>query len=307
MKIPQPFHAGEISVQTELAERDIAIRNGQLYEDSINERAHDFVSQQSFLILSYVQNSEHIPMTIIFGKPGFILVNNSGKEILISLEMHSNQNQDPVLRRLTENSKIGALVIEFATRRRLRINGHVKKYNGKEIILTVDESYPNCPMYIQKRSIDFNMQNSSATESLEEGKKLEDRHFELIKQADTFFVSSMNPKGHADASHRGGNSGFIQILANGDLRIPDYRGNSLYNTFGNFKLNPSAGILFWDFEKSKFLHLYGDVTLDFNHSEELIETGGTGRWWIFKTKSWEMQTVKVPFKIRFQGYSPFNP
>jgi hypothetical protein len=307
MKIRQPFHSGEISIQTEVNERSIALSNGSLYEDAVILPAHSFLTRQFFFVLSLVEDLEHIPITVIYGEPGFISINNSGEEVTLSLKSHSNQNQDPVLRHLIEGSRVGGLAIELSTRRRLRINGHIKKYDAHEVIITVDESYPNCPMYIQKRTMELQAPTGTTQETHESGQTLQPHHLDLIIKSDTFFVSSMNPQGHADASHRGGNPGFVEVLENGDLKIPDYPGNSLFNTFGNLKLNPHAGLIFWNFERAEFLHLYGSVQLDFHLDEKTADTGGTGRWWIFTTQAWESQTVNLPFKIHFQSYSSYNP
>ncbi len=307
MKIAQPFHAGEILLQKELNERDAAILNGRLCEDVVIAAAHQFLIQQPFIVLSASQTPERIPVTIIYGEPGFISIQESGKKITISLTKHQNRIHDPVLRILGQGTRVGALVIDLSTRRRLRVNGRIESISDDEISLIVDESYPNCPKYIQKRSIEYHKDVSTKAELIERGEKLQNNHLALIRSADTFFVSSLNPSGHADASHRGGPSGFIQILDNGDLRIPDYAGNKLFNTFGNFKLNPYAGIVIWDFEKAEFLHLIGKVNFDFRGVDEKNETGGTGRWWVFTPLYWEWQRVNIPFQFQLQEISPFNP
>jgi hypothetical protein len=39
-------------------------------------------------------------------------------------------------------------------------------------------------------------------------------------------VGSSNRTGELDASHRAGNPGFVEVLDEGNLRVPDYEGNS---------------------------------------------------------------------------------
>lgn len=303
----QPFHEGEIQVQEALQDRDVAILNGRLFEDAVIPAAHRFLGQQVFLVLSASNTHDHIPVTIVYGVPGFISIEESGKRISISITSHVNQNQDPVLRILHLGTRVGALAIDLATRRRLRINGHVESVTADVIVMIVDESYPNCPKYIQKRVIDDARPCAPADYRIAQGTSLLAAHLQLITTADTFFVSSLNPNGHADTSHRGGPRGFIRILDNGDLRIPDYQGNRLYNTFGNFQLNPYAGIVIWDFDNSGFLHLHGEVKFDFAGLDEVNETGGTGRWWVFTPQSWVWQRVAIPFQIRFEEFSPYLP
>ena len=65
-----------------------------------------------------------------------------------------------------------------------------------------------------------------------------------------------------DASHRGGDRGFVQIINENQLRFPDYAGNNHYNTIGNLVLDPRAGYLFIDFESGSLLQLTGTVSID---------------------------------------------
>ncbi len=112
-----------------------------------------------------------------------------------------------------------------------------------------------------------------------------------------------------DASHRGGAKGFVEILENGTLKIPDYKGNSMYNTLGNFLLNPRAGLLFIDFQAGITLQLSGTASLLFNQSagEDLQKTTGTGRYWLFETKEWILTEQHHQADWEFIDFSPFNP
>ncbi len=82
-----------------------------------------------------------------------------------------------------------------------------------------------------------------------------------ITQADTFFIASYHPEKGADASHRGGNPGFIRIINPDRLMFPDYTGNNLFQTFGNLTVNPHAGLLFIDFDRSYTLQLTGTAEI----------------------------------------------
>ena len=308
MKIQQPFHIGEIEVQELVGERDAAILNGRLYEDSIMVPAHKFLSQLSFLVISSEAEDSSLPISFLFGPPGFLQALDNGKRLAISLASHDNLDIDPALKVLRDGKRIGALAIDLSTRKRLRINGKVTNFTNEQLVIEVDESYPNCPKYIQKRTLEIaeNQQRKSIGE-ITQGSILTSQIQDLIRKADTFFVSSLNPTGHADASHRGGLPGFINIIDENRLAIPDYAGNSLFNTFGNFKINSQAGIVVWDFEQSAFLHLFGHAELNLHSKNNFGPTGGTGRWWYFQPKAWIHQKVNLPFIIKFHENSPFNP
>lgn len=66
------------------------------------------------------------------------------------------------------------------------------------------------------------------------GSVLDEVRARRVERADTLFVTSRHPVRGADVSHRGGAPGFVLVVDAKRLRIPDYRGNSMFNTFGNF-------------------------------------------------------------------------
>ncbi|MDX2674978.1 pyridoxamine 5'-phosphate oxidase family protein [Streptomyces sp. NY05-11A] len=75
--------------------------------------------------------------------------------------------------------------------------------------------------------------------------------------ADTFFIAGHSPDHGADASHRGGEPGFVTVHGARRLSWPDYVGNSFYMTLGNLHLNGSCGLLFLDWEQGHTLQLTG--------------------------------------------------
>jgi hypothetical protein len=77
-----------------------------------------------------------------------------------------------------------------------------------------------------------------------------------LRGADTFFIATVNPGHGADASHRGGMPGFIEVEAD-RLVWPDYAGNMMYNTLGNIAVDPRAGLLVPDFSSGSLLQLTG--------------------------------------------------
>ncbi|WP_439498467.1 pyridoxamine 5'-phosphate oxidase family protein [Bosea sp. (in: a-proteobacteria)] len=57
-------------------------------------------------------------------------------------------------------------------------------------------------------------------------------------------VASSDADGRADASPRGDAPGFVRILDDSTLLIPDRRGNNRVDTFGNLLASPGVGLLF---------------------------------------------------------------
>lgn len=83
----------------------------------------------------------------------------------------------------------------------------------------------------------------------------------LIGAAAMVFVASADADGQPDCSYKGGMPGFIRVLDERTLCLPDYDGNGMYRTWGNVLVNPRVGLLFLDFERGKRLRVNGRATL----------------------------------------------
>lgn len=297
-----PYHSGEREIQNFLKETSLADVNGLNYRDWILPNFVEFLSNQNLFVLSTAEPSGEIPITILWGRPGFIKTSEDGRRLIIALDPQLNSPNNPVLRSLELNQCCGGLAIEFPTRSRLRVNGHIVELTSHQFCIEIDESYVQCSKYIKKGNLTPTNFPEKLVSDTRFGNVLTSEIKKIITSADTFFVSSFNPQGHADASHRGGNPGFIKIENDHELIIPDFRGNSMYNTLGNFKLNPQAGLVFFDTNQSSLLHLHGRVTLDIMAPEErprsFLITGETGRFWHFKVHSWEL--IKANYSLIFK-------
>jgi ferredoxin-NADP reductase len=70
-----------------------------------------------------------------------------------------------------------------------------------------------------------------------------------------------------DASHRGGDPGFVRVEGPRRLVFPDYAGNKHFNTLGNLLLDPRAGLLFVDFERGSLVQMTGHASIDWDSPE----------------------------------------
>lgn len=83
----------------------------------------------------------------------------------------------------------------------------------------------------------------------------EDRAF--IQRCPMFFIATADAQGQPDCSYKGGLPGFVRVLDDHTLALPDYDGNGMYRTWGNVRVNPQVGLLFLDFEQPKRLRVNG--------------------------------------------------
>ncbi len=162
-----------------------------------------------------------------------------------------------------EGDAIGLLGIELHTRRRNRVNGIIGPSDNYAIHFDVDQSFGNCPRYIQLRDYEFVRDPRELfTGNIEEKAEIDATARRMIEAADMFFVASYverESRRQVDVSSRGGNPGFVRVADDGTLTIPDFAGNLFFATLGNILINGKAGLLFVDFETGDVLQMTGDA------------------------------------------------
>lgn len=301
------FHDGELEVQKMAGEVEMANNNKKLITPFIVKGAINFVEKQPMAIVGSRNPEGELWASILIGNFGFLKVTDPTNIVFDTDKLVSNP-EDIFYANITNDNQIGSLFIELDSRKRLRVNGTVN-IAGSKIELSVEHSYPNCPKYIQRRVISMPEYFEKTQSKSTTGTTLTEEAINWISNADTFFVASAALDGRLDASHRGGNPGFVQITEDGSLKIPDYPGASYFNTFGNVLQNPKVGMLFIDFEKRETLQLTGTASLLFEQTSEddLLRTKGTGRFWLFKQTKWIHTVEHHRVGWNFLDYSPFNP
>lgn len=306
MRIETPYHEGERSVQERAGERAIADGNGRVIGTTVPAPALGFISQQPMAVLASVDRQHRPWASLLFGLPGFLQA-ASPERLTADLSRAWPQPHDPFWTNIRSDPRFGMLLVELVTRRRLRINGRAT-LDSEGLDLRVERAYPNCPKYIQRRHLA--KRPAARVEKLPEpirGTSLTPDQRRLVGGADTLFVASMHPEDGADASHRGGKPGFVQVLDATTLRIPDYPGNSMYNTLGNFTTFPRGGLIIPDFGGQRTLQLVGEVAIRWDLGDPAGVTGGTGRFWDFVIT----ESLELPLPVRatweLLDASPFNP
>ncbi|MBL6445996.1 pyridoxamine 5'-phosphate oxidase family protein [Fulvivirga sp. 29W222] len=301
------FHQGEKEIQKRVGEQAVADRNGRAISNTITRGAFNFIEKQPMAVVSSADNKGQVWVSLLVGDFGFVTVPNAKALTIHKSRIYSDAN-DIFFQNLESNVNVGSLFIELDTRRRFRING-VASLHGDKIDVTVEEAYPNCPKYIQQRVISSRENFGQVKVEKAKETSLTHDHINWIKASDTLFVGSQSNNSRFDASHRGGNPGFVDVLDEKTLKIPDYKGNGMYNTLGNFVQNPNAGLLFIDFQNQRTLQLTGtaEIMFDPTGEQDLVKTTGTGRYWLFRVKESIVTTNHHHVNWELMSYSPFNP
>ncbi len=308
MRMDNPFHEGELQVQERAGELEEGRRNGAVLADSIMPRALKFVAQQPMVVFGSVDDQKNVWASVLFGQQGFATAPDE-RRVEFDLSRASINEYDTFWSNIQAEPRVGALFLEMTTRRRLRINGAATRPSLNQLVLQVTECYPNCPKYIQRRQ--FRVKSASDVVSPPRGiligQSLEVRQSALISTSDTFFVASAHLQRGADASHRGGPPGFVEVVDEQTLRVPDYVGNSMFNTLGNLAVNPRAGLVFIDFERNRTLQLTGRAEIQWDREDAAGRTGGTQRFWDFRIDRWRESQTHAGLRWEFIDYSPHNP
>jgi hypothetical protein len=259
-----PFHEGEKALQARAGVRERAEQGGRrMIRDHMPAEHRELFEKLPWLLVGSVDASGQPWASVLAGPPGFVRTPDDRTMRVGALP----GGGDPLRANLAEGAPLGLLGIEPHTRRRNRMNGSVVELDDRSFGVRVEQSFGNCPKYIHPREARWSAERSAAGPGVPqgEGALLSPAAQGLIALADTFFIASASPHARAnggahgvDVSHRGLERGTLHLTAQGGahvLTVPDYRGNSLFNTLGNLALLPRAGLLFVDTERGDTLQL----------------------------------------------------
>ncbi|MDF2651287.1 MAG: pyridoxamine 5-phosphate oxidase, partial [Paenibacillus sp.] len=246
------YHEGELTIQSLTGEGAIATQNAKMISSHFSKGIINFLKTQQFAVLSSTDRTGNVWVTFVTGEPGLAEVLDEQRMVIRAGLIED----DPLASELEEQKQIGLLIIDTSRRIRLRING-IARIENEQLTVKAHQIYGNCPKYIQKRSFLPEKDVIRRLKSEQRSQVLNQRQQEWITHADTFYIGSVSDGGQMDASHRGGNPGFVQVVNEKTLVFPDYFGNSMYNTLGNIYSNPSSGLLFIDYDHGHSLHLTG--------------------------------------------------
>lgn len=289
-------HPGELDVQARAGVHGTAHGSAAVVND-IPAIARQFLLEQRMIVVSAAHGGG-VWTTILVGEPGFI---QTREDSTVQVESHLPP-EDPLYGAFDAPREIGMIAIEPETRRRMRINGRAK-LQGDLLTVQADQVFGNCPKYIQTRRGRLVDQDHATTRSA--GSALSEAQRAWVASADTFFVGTTAAELGSDASHRGGNPGFIEVTSE-RLTWPDYVGNSMYMTLGNLEVDPRAGLLFVDFEHGHTLHLSGTAKVDWDRGRA-SQWPGAQRVVDFDITRLVQLDHRVALRWELERLSRFNP
>ncbi len=271
-----PFHPGEHEVQERMGVRDIEDWARKVVRPFMPDEHRDFHTALPFFVAAARDHQERPWATLLTGPEGFVTSPDPETLVMAATPFAG----DALEGALSSGVHLGLLGIELASRRRNRINGRVHQNDSGHLVFSVDQAFGNCPQYIRERA--WRRVDETPAGGPVRGRRLTPTQTSWISSADTFFIASghdgegESPTLGMDASHRGGEPGFVEVVSETRLQFPDFAGNNHFNTIGNLVLDPRAGFLFVDFVSGSLLQLTGRATIDWE-SEAVAAIPGARR------------------------------
>jgi predicted pyridoxine 5'-phosphate oxidase superfamily flavin-nucleotide-binding protein len=303
-----PFHTGEVKLQ---ALYGVDQRLGQIghsvIRDHMPEQHRELFEKLPTLLVGAVDAQGQPWATMLAGAPGFIRTPDAHTLQAAALPAEA----DPVAPLLAEGAPVGLLGLEPHTRRRNRMNGRIASVDPSGFAVAVQQSFGNCPKYIQAREPQWVTRAPGPAQAI--GARLPAAARALVENADTLFIASASAarmgsgrSDGVDVSHRGGLPGFVRLDAEDGatlLTIPDYLGNFFFNTLGNLIAWRRAGLLFSNPDRGDVLQLAVETTLvleggdiaRYPGAQRLLQARVLGGWW---------RPAALPLRWSTAGYSP---
>lgn len=249
------FHEGELAVQARAGVVAQAARlgRGMLAAPDLNGSIGTFLSVREFAVVTARGDDGRLWTSPLHARAGFLEAHDRTLKIAVRPDPG-----DP-LHGLAVGRPIGMLAIDFASRRRVRVNGTVSDVTADGLTVDVDQAFGNCPRYIQPRDLSP-ARPSAPPDGFTRSDTISPSNAAVITRADTFFLGTEHPTRGVDASHRGGPPGFVRVEGN-RLWWPDYPGNNMFNSLGNIAVDPAAAVLFIDFATGATVAISGTAAV----------------------------------------------
>ena len=304
--VRSPWHAGELAAQARVG---VSERMAQVGPRTIRPFMPDqhrlFFASLPFLVVGSVDQEGWPWASLLSGAPGFVTSPDPTTLHVAAWPLPG----DPLAGVLAPSAAVGLLGIELPTRRRNRANGRMVGVDESGFTVAVEQSFGNCPKYIQLRDYVHAVTAPTAV-PVEPFSDLADDARRLIGNSDTCFVASYapaeGPKRAVDVSHRGGPPGFLRLASDGAIEVPDYSGNHYFNTLGNLVANPRAGLLLVDFANGDLLQVTGRASIVWE-GEEVRALPGAERLWRLTPTHGRWLRGALPLRFAFRELQPHLP
>src|SRR5260370_39065570 len=141
MRWEKPFHEGELKAQKLAAEQEEGESKGAMIGNKIMSGAVNFIRAQKMAVVSSRDAPGRRWASVVLGKAGFLQPSSDRRSLTMAIDTAENDASDPLWENLKADLHIGVLLIELASRRKLRGNGLAVRANYPPP-LTREQSFP---------------------------------------------------------------------------------------------------------------------------------------------------------------------
>lgn len=254
------FHEGEALMQTETgidtARFDQAVNDSFVPDLSPNEV--QFVQGLTFSVATSIGSDGRPWTSPMFGGRGVLFEVESPTVVRIAV---SPTDGDPLVSNVVATGELGVLYFDPSRRRRAKSIGTATVERDGRIRYEMTRNFGLCTKYIFKRS-HLHVEEAGEVQPHTSETHLSELDQRQLVQADTIFFGSFYKGRGADATHRGGAAGFIDVVDEVTVRVPDYPGNGMFNTLGNLQINPRFSMLHVDFTTGRTIQTTGVASVE---------------------------------------------
>jgi uncharacterized protein len=314
-----PFHEGEVQVQKKNGvHHHVMSYAPRVVRPFLPDQHRAFYQAQPFLVIAARDTRGLMWSTLLFGSEkndssndasrtdgatsttttpvGFVTSPDPTRLLIQSQPLAG----DALEGSLVPGSDIGLLGIEFATRRRNRVNGRLgsKTFNhpydteGVPLEFVVDQSFGNCPQYIKprdwwlphdqkKNDTQTSDSQTCLTTTTTRPRHLTKDQIAHIERAESIFVATGyrgvgdDPRFGNDSSHRGGTAGgFLKV---GEIVMDNHNADQIESSSLSKTTNTTTTLLMIpDYSGNNHYNTIGNLVLDsrMGVSIPLYESGG---------------------------------
>lgn len=257
------FHAGETTLQAEsgVDTRSLDRDADSIFDPRMAAGEQRFVQDRTFSVAATFDEQGRPWATPLIGPPGELFTVLDETTVTIRPR---EVDGDRLSRDVDATGQLGVLFLEPARRRRATSVGRAQRRADGAIRYRTTRFFGLCPRYIFRRVHEppdaAAAARGAAAPVVDDRLGADDRA--QLAGADTVFLASHSAEHGTGATHRGGPSGFVTVVDDTTLRLPDYLGNGMYQTLGNLLLIPRIGLMSIDLDTGRTVQVTGHGSID---------------------------------------------
>ncbi|PCN43974.1 pyridoxamine 5'-phosphate oxidase [Brevibacillus laterosporus] len=275
----------EFTVQTKAQLREVVGSPSEALLEkilpSLEEQSRYFIQHSSIVCATTKQRNHFLHGSMFGGEKGFVrfIAENS---LLIPIKEAGDYMR--LIENINANPFIGLLFFIQGVSETLRVNGRASIVKEQALLtahfpadqqltaairVDVEECFFHCAKaFIRSKLWDsttylpsYHTEMSSASDFFYQHTILSEQMQSFITHAPFICVGTSQMQGGADISPKGDPAGFVQILDERTILIPDRPGNKICDNFENILVNPSICVLFFVPGVDHILHVQGKASI----------------------------------------------